>query len=88
MIQLNILRILGFSKSSLPSNYLGVPLVENYLKFITWEDLLNSLEKRLIPIYFFLALASSKDILNTIHTIQQCFLWQGVKEGKKWALVK
>lgn len=45
MIRLDINHILDFSRSSLPSKYLGVPLVDNALKNNTWEDAISSLEK-------------------------------------------
>jgi hypothetical protein len=41
-----------------------------------------------IPIYVFSALAAPKYVLKTIRNIQIKFVWQGTKEGHKWALVK
>jgi hypothetical protein len=35
------------SISSLPSNYLGIPLIDNPLRNISWEDLLSKFRKRL-----------------------------------------
>jgi hypothetical protein len=35
------------SPSSLPSNYLGIPLIDNPLRNISWEDLLSKFRKRL-----------------------------------------
>jgi hypothetical protein len=46
-IQNHITCILGFSRSSLPSNYMGVPLVDNNLRINPWEPLITSLQKRL-----------------------------------------
>jgi hypothetical protein len=46
-IQLHITRILGFQRSSLPSKYLGAPLVSNVLQSSSWEDLITRLNKRL-----------------------------------------
>jgi len=43
-IQIHISCILGFSRSSLPSKYLGIPLIGNALCNSSWEDLLASLE--------------------------------------------
>jgi hypothetical protein len=44
-IQRHILEILGFSQSSLPSKYLGIPLLDNTLWKISWESLLSSFLK-------------------------------------------
>jgi hypothetical protein len=38
-------------------------------------------------IYIFSALEAPKSMLKTIKNIQRKFLWQGTKEGRKWALV-
>jgi hypothetical protein len=46
-IQCNIVIILGFQGGSLPSKYLGSPLVENALINISWEELLTKLEQKL-----------------------------------------
>jgi hypothetical protein len=40
-----------------------------------------------LPIYSFSALAAPSFILNAIKTLQRNFLWQGVKTGKKVALI-
>jgi ribonuclease HI len=46
-IQRHITEILGFSRSSLPSKYLGIPLIDNPLRNSSWEHLLSSFAKRL-----------------------------------------
>jgi hypothetical protein len=46
-IQRHISAILGFSRSSLPSKYLGIPLIDNALRNSSWEHLLASFSKRL-----------------------------------------
>jgi hypothetical protein len=46
-IQNNISIILGFTRSSLPSKYLGIPLLDNALRNSSWEHLLSSFAKRL-----------------------------------------
>jgi hypothetical protein len=46
-IQRHISAILGFSRSSLPSKYLGIPLIDNGLRNSSWEPLLASFSKRL-----------------------------------------
>jgi hypothetical protein len=46
-IQRHISDILGFNRSSLPSKYLGIPLIDNALQNSSWEHLLSSFTKRL-----------------------------------------
>jgi len=43
----NILRILGFQGSSLPSKYLGAPLSESTLKKVSWQELLEKIRQKL-----------------------------------------
>jgi len=47
LIQNRISRLLGFQRSSLPSKYLGGPLLDKPLIQANWEDLLAKLEARL-----------------------------------------
>jgi hypothetical protein len=46
-IQCHISDILGFNRSSLPSKYLGIPLINNALWNSSWEHLLSSFTKTL-----------------------------------------
>jgi ribonuclease HI len=46
-VQRHISDILGFNRSSLPSKYLGIPLIDNALRNSSWEHLLSSFSKRL-----------------------------------------
>jgi ribonuclease HI/exonuclease III len=46
-IQRHISALLGFKRSSLPSKYLGIPLIDNALKNSSWDPLLSSFAKRL-----------------------------------------
>jgi hypothetical protein len=46
-VQLHITNILGFTHSSLPSKYLGIPLINKSLRNNSWEGLLSSMGKRL-----------------------------------------
>jgi hypothetical protein len=46
-IQQHIFEIIGFRRSSLPSKYLGLPLIDNALWNSSWEHLLSSFSKRL-----------------------------------------
>jgi hypothetical protein len=47
VIQNHISRLLGILKSSLPSNYLGVPLTGATTRNISWDSLLLSISNRL-----------------------------------------
>jgi hypothetical protein len=46
-IQAFITHILGFSWSSLPSKYIGISLIENFLLNEFWEGLLATIDKHL-----------------------------------------
>jgi hypothetical protein len=46
-VQCHIYGLLGFNRSSLPSKYLGIPLIDNALWNSSWEHLLSSFSKRL-----------------------------------------
>jgi hypothetical protein len=46
-IQNHISRLLGIPKSSLPSNYLGIPLTGEPAHSISWDSLLLSISNRL-----------------------------------------
>jgi ribonuclease HI len=110
-VQRHISRLLGIPRSSLPSNYLGVPLSGAATSSISWDSLLLSISNRLrtwtfrplnlasrlvllksvlqaLPTYLFTALAAPKKIIRAIRMLQRNFLWQGVQQKKKWALVQ
>ena len=44
---MNIIRILGFSKGTMPSKYLGIPLRVGQLKKNSWQDLLDKRKRRI-----------------------------------------
>jgi hypothetical protein len=46
-VQRHISGLLGFKRSSLPSKYLGIPLIDNALRNSSWEHLLTSFSTRL-----------------------------------------
>jgi hypothetical protein len=46
-IQRNISRFLGFQRASLPSSYLGLPLLEKSPKASAWKELLSKIDDRL-----------------------------------------
>ena len=43
----NILRILDFSEGSLPSKYLGAPIVELTIKKLSWKEFVDKIKKKL-----------------------------------------
>jgi hypothetical protein len=47
-VQRNIARILGFQRASLPSKYLGAPLIDKAIWNTSWQELLEKLETKLI----------------------------------------
>jgi hypothetical protein len=47
IVQNHLSRLLGISKSSLPSIYLGIPLTREPARSISWDSLLLSISKRL-----------------------------------------
>jgi hypothetical protein len=46
-IQNHLTLLLGFTRSTLPSTYLGIPLIDNPLRNLSWESLLSKFCKRL-----------------------------------------
>jgi hypothetical protein len=46
-IQNHLTQILGFTHSTLPSVYLGIPLIDNPLRNASWDSLLSSFHKKL-----------------------------------------
>jgi hypothetical protein len=45
-IQRNLANILGFEHKSLPSKYLGIPLIDRAYKMSNWEGIINKLQER------------------------------------------
>ena len=43
----NILRILDFQEGSLPSKYLGSPMIESTINQVSWKELLDKINKKL-----------------------------------------
>jgi hypothetical protein len=46
-VQRHISKILGFQKASIPSKYLGAPLLDKAAQNSTWQELLEKLETKL-----------------------------------------
>ena len=45
-IQRNLANILGFECKSIPTKYLGIPLIDKAYKLSTWEGIVNKLQNR------------------------------------------
>jgi hypothetical protein len=43
-IQRNLANILGFECKSIPTKYLGIPLIDKAYKLSTWEGIVNKLQ--------------------------------------------
>eukprot|EP00253_Pinus_taeda_P008440 PITA_08440 len=72
-IQRNVSRILVFQRESLPSKYLGVPLMAKPLNKNIWEPLIIKMQDKVRK--------------WAIRNIQRDFLWGKEETRKKWALV-
>jgi hypothetical protein len=72
-VQIHISRLLGIPKSSLPSNYLGIPLTGAAARSISWDNLLLSISNRLRnwtfrPLNIAARLVLLKSVLQTLPT--------------------
>jgi hypothetical protein len=72
-VQIHISKILGIPRSSLPSNYLGIPLTGAPAKSISWDSLLISMSNRLAnwtfrPLNIAARLVLLKSVLQTLPT--------------------
>eukprot|EP00253_Pinus_taeda_P017956 PITA_17956 len=84
--QRNIARILGYSIATLPSKYLGAPLLDSAIKNASWITLIDKLESRLSSWTFrLLNMASRLILIKTV--LQRNFLWGSSGLNRKWALV-
>jgi hypothetical protein len=45
-IQRNLENILGFERKTLPTKYLGIPLIDKAYKMETWKGVINKLQER------------------------------------------
>jgi hypothetical protein len=71
--QAHISRLLGIPKSSLPSNYLGIPLTGASERSISWDNMLLSISNRLNkwtfrPLNIAARLVLLKSVLQTLPT--------------------
>jgi len=81
-----ITRILGFSMASLPSNYLGAPLIASALKHSSWSSLLERLEARLHQwTYRALNMASRIVLIKAVLQSMPLYLFS-ILAAPKWVL--
>eukprot|EP00253_Pinus_taeda_P031323 PITA_31323 len=81
-----IARILGFSIATLPSKYLGAPLIASALKHASWTNLLEKLEARLF-LWTHRALNMASRIILTKAVLQSMPLYLfTIMEVPKWVL--
>jgi len=72
----NILRIMGYQGSSLPSKYLGAPLSDSILKKVSWQDLLGKIRQKLASWTFrSLNLASRLILVKTVLQTMPTYLF-------------
>eukprot|EP00253_Pinus_taeda_P032484 PITA_32484 len=84
--QRNIARILGFTISALPSQYLGAPLMASALKHASWHSLLDKLEARLSSwTYRSLNTASRLILIKSVLQAVPLYLFS-ILAAPKWVL--
>eukprot|EP00253_Pinus_taeda_P005215 PITA_05215 len=84
--QCNIARILGFSIATLPSKYLGAPLMASALKHTSWGTLLDKLEARLSSwTYRSLNIASRLTLIKSVLQEMPLYLFS-ILVAPKWVL--
>jgi len=83
LVQFHITCILGFSRSSLPSKYLGVPILTSSVHNNSWEDLLSWLRKMLSSWTLHpLNIASRLVLLNSILQVIPLYLFSSLTAPK------
>jgi len=81
-----IARILGFTIASLPSKYIGAPLMASALKHSSWKDLLEKLEARLfLWTHRALNMASRLVLIKAILHSMPLYLFS-ILAAPKWVL--
>eukprot|EP00253_Pinus_taeda_P020881 PITA_20881 len=84
--QRNIARILGFTIATLPSKYLGAPLMLSALKHASWRSLLDKLEARLSSWTFrSLNIASRLILIKSVLQTMPLYLFS-ILAAPKWVL--
>eukprot|EP00253_Pinus_taeda_P008044 PITA_08044 len=86
IIERAIARILGFPIATLPSNYLGAPLIDSAIKHASWRKLLEKLESRLSSWTFTaLNIASRLILIKVVLQAMPLYLFL-ILAAPKWAL--
>lgn len=84
--QRSITRILGFTIATLPSKYLGAPLLDSTIKHASWRTLLDKLESRLSYWTFCsLNMAERLILIKSILQAMPLYLFS-ILAAPKWAL--
>eukprot|EP00253_Pinus_taeda_P014925 PITA_14925 len=84
--QRSIARILGFTIASLPSKYLGTPMIASALKHSSWRDLLEKLEAKLfLWTHRSLNMASRVVLIKSILQSMPLYLFS-LLAAPKWVL--
>eukprot|EP00253_Pinus_taeda_P013966 PITA_13966 len=84
--QREIARILGFSVASLPSKYLGAPLIASALKHSSWTNLLEKLEAKLfLWMHRALNMASRLVLIKAVLQSMPLYLFS-IMAAPKWVL--
>jgi len=86
IIQRVVAHILGFSIASLPSKYLGTPLIDSAIKHASWRKLLEKLETRLsLWTYRALNMASRLTLIKAVLQAMPLYLFS-ILAAPKWVL--
>lgn len=86
IIQCDVARILGFSIASLPSKYLGAPLIDSAIKHASWRKLLEKPETRLsLWTYRALNMASRLTLIKVVLQAMPLYLFS-ILAAPKWVL--
>jgi hypothetical protein len=68
-IQRNLENILGFKHKTLPTKYLGIPLINRACKMETWEGVINKLQER-VENWTYISLNLSERLILTKAVLQ------------------
>lgn len=86
IIQRAIAHTLGFTIATLPSNYLGTPLIDSAIKHASWSRLLEKLESHLSSwTYRSLNMANRLVLIKSVLQVMPLYLFS-ILIAPKWAL--
>ena len=60
---------MGFEHKTLPTKYLGIPLIERAYKLETWEGVINKLQER-VKIWMYISLNLARRLILTKMVLQ------------------